>query len=75
VFAAEYAQGCSRLSERKPAKRSMKTALAMAHQALQGKSAEFEALRPLTRVDYDKVLAIVERELGASRSNSSPARW
>jgi hypothetical protein len=62
VFAAEYARLLA-LSEQKP-DRPDETVLSWLIGEYR-KSAEFEALRPLTRLDYDKVLAVVERELGS----------
>jgi integrase len=61
MFAAEYARLLA-LSENKPAEIDKTTLQWLIAQYR--KSAEFEALRPLTRLDYDKILAIVERELG-----------
>jgi hypothetical protein len=57
VFAAEYARLLT-LSETKPDKPD-ETALKWLSRQYQ-ESAEFEARRPHTRNDYEKVLAIVE---------------
>lgn len=62
IFAKEYARLLA-LSEVKPEKPDEESIKWLIDQYTE--SAEFKARRPHTRKDYEKVLAIVERELGS----------